>query len=171
MPAKKSGRAPSCPRCASPEDVQKYEADQIGGPDKSDILLAWHQPLSSLWNRDAITLLAEKARQLLKAGKTEYDVSWLELQELVKQITICLKSTKMVMSSTSTRAPEKAGIRGRRRARKVSVSRVMYKHVKLLTLEYRKFIVGTKYPKRMSTGIAQIGRWRERLLMLSVLTA
>jgi hypothetical protein len=125
MPAKKSGKAPPCPQCASPEDVRKYEADQIGGPDKSNVLLAWHQPLSSLWNQDAITLLAEKARQLLKASKTEYDKSWLELQELAKQITICLKSTKMVMSSTSTRAPEIASIRGRRRARKVSVSGVI----------------------------------------------
>jgi len=84
-------------------DVEKYEDDQIGGPEKADIVIAWHQSLTSAsqWNMDPITFLAERAQQLLRASDIKYNKSWLELPELIKQIIACLRDTKAIMTLSS----------------------------------------------------------------------
>jgi hypothetical protein len=120
IPPKKIAGIQVIPRRAAPADVEKYEDDQIGGPDKADIVIAWHQPLTSAWNVDAITFLAENAQQLLRASEIKYDKSWLELPELIKQITACLRDTKAIMNS-SFGGPAKNAT-ARRRARRQSVS-------------------------------------------------
>lgn len=127
IPAKKKGQTSFLPQCPAAELVQKYEDDQLDGPDKDNILIAWDQPLSSAWNTDALILLAEKARNSLGTNEeAKYDSSWLLLPELVKQITVCLKDTKNTMRSATS--PPKASldtIRARRRARKQSVSYII----------------------------------------------
>ena len=67
-----------------------------------DILITWHQSLASPWNRDAITLVAEEALKFLKTSETKYDESWPEIPELIKQITLSLKTTKKIMNSSSS---------------------------------------------------------------------
>jgi hypothetical protein len=126
IPPKRRGGTTFHPQCAAQEDVQKYDDDQIGGPNKAEILIAWHQPLSSAspWNWDAITLLAEKVQQLLMASMTKYDKSWLELSELMKQIIACLRETKISMNLSSPR-PAASGVKQRRRARKRAVSQII----------------------------------------------
>lgn len=103
IPAKKKDCAVLVPQSAPPEQIQKYENDQTDGPDKVAILIAWNMPLSSAcpWNEDMLTLLAEKARQLLTASKTTYNESWLELPELMKQITNSLRETKRIINKSS----------------------------------------------------------------------
>jgi hypothetical protein len=138
IPATKKGAVHFRPECPAPEDVQKYEEDQIGGPDRDKILIAWSQPLSnaSPWNWDAITLLAHKTHQVLKQSNNQYDNSWLKIPELQKQIVKCLKETKNIMKSSSitssSRRPpsrsvvsEKSLPRRRRRARKILVSNIV----------------------------------------------
>jgi hypothetical protein len=135
IPGAKRHQNPFRPRCAEAEDVQKYDEDQIGGPNKADILMAWNQPLSSAWNLDVITLLAEKAQQSLETGATKYDKSWLKLPELTKQITISLRETKSIMNPSSTKSPlsaPAAAARQRRRARKMSVSMIILQACKQL---------------------------------------
>ena len=122
IPPKKIRGTQVIPRCAAPADVEKYEDDQIGGPDKADIVLAWYQPLTSAsqWNTDAITFLAENAQQLLRASEIKYDKSWLELPELIKQIIACLRETKAIMTSSSGGPAKNATTR--RQARRQLVS-------------------------------------------------
>jgi hypothetical protein len=82
-------KAPFRPQSTPLEDVQKYEDDQVGGPDSTKVLLVWNQPLSSSsqWNWDAITILAQRAQLLLKESKNAtYDNSWFELPELMKKL-------------------------------------------------------------------------------------
>jgi hypothetical protein len=130
IPAKKKGQAQTVLQCAAPEDVENYEEDQVGGPDKANILIAWHQPLTSAskWNTDAIILLAEKAQVSLGEHNIEYDSSWLLLSELVKQITKSLKETKNIMHPSSTDASNASATayRARRRSRKAAVSGVFW---------------------------------------------
>ena len=123
MPSKKTGTILFHPQCASLEDVQKFKDGQVCGPDKADILMAWHQSLSLPWNHDAIILLAEEALKFLKTGKTRYDKSWLELPELVKQIMVSPKQTKRTMSSSSISLD---GPCQQRRSRKISVSKIVW---------------------------------------------
>jgi hypothetical protein len=121
-------KTPFRPRSAALEVVQKYEDDQVGGPDNTEVLIAWHQPLSSSsrWNWDAITILAEKARSLLKESKlATYNNSWLELPELMKQIAVSLKETKAIMAPSSTGPSMHVMLTQRRRARKTLVSNVV----------------------------------------------
>jgi hypothetical protein len=134
IPGTKRHRNPFRPRCAEPEDVQKYDEDQIGGPNKAEILIAWNQSLSSAWNLDAITLLAEKAQQSLETGATKYNKSWLKLTELMKQITTSLRETKTIMnpSSQSPLPALAVAARQRRQARKVSVSVIILQACKRL---------------------------------------
>jgi len=122
IPPKKIAGIQVIPRHAALADVEKYEDDQIGGPDKADIVIAWHQPLTSAsqWNVDAITFLAENAQQLLRASEIKYDKSWLELPELIKQITACLRDMKAIMNSSSGGPAKNAT--ARRRARRQLVS-------------------------------------------------
>lgn len=130
IPSKKKGQAQTVLQCAAPEDVEKYEDDQIGGPDKAKILIAWHQPLTSAskWNTDAMILLAEKVQVLLGESNIKYDSSWLLLSELVKQITKSLKETKTIMHPSSTDASNASvtAYRARRRSRKAAVSGVFW---------------------------------------------
>jgi hypothetical protein len=111
------------PESAAPEEVQNYEADKDGGPNKDRILIAWYQPLSSAspWNWDAITILADKAQQSLKASKNKYDASWIAMPELMKQIAACLQETKKIMSPSSASSHTKMTAYQRRRSRKVMV--------------------------------------------------
>jgi hypothetical protein len=124
LPPPRKGKPLVRLQCAPLEDVRKFEDDQIGGPDKVDILIAWHQSLASPWNRDAITLIAEEALKYLKTSETKYDESWLEIPELIKQITVSLKTTKKIMNSSS--ASSKDGPRQRRRSRKIAVSKIVW---------------------------------------------
>ena len=130
IPAKKKGQAQTVLQCAAPEDVEKYEDDQLGGPDKAKILIAWHQPLTSAskWNTDAIILLAEKVQVLLGESNIKYDSSWLLLSELIKQITKSLKETKNIMqpSSTDTSNASATTYRAQRRSRKAAVSGIFW---------------------------------------------
>jgi hypothetical protein len=149
IPARKKGVPPSViPRCARPEIVQRYEDDQIGGPDKVDILIAWDQPLTSAsqWNTDAITLLAEKAQQSLRASsEIKYDRPWLELPELRRQIVGCLKETKAIMKeSTSPSKAAAIATRARRRTRKHSVSYLNLEVWKIAHFRYRKLVNDTQ---------------------------
>lgn len=148
IPARKKGDPPSViPRRPRPEIVQRYEDDQIGGPDKVDILIAWDQPLTSAsqWNTDAITLLAEKARQSLRASEIKFDRSWLELPELRRQIVGCLKETKAIMKeSTSPSKAAAIATRARRRARKKSVSYLNLGVRKITHFQYRKLVNDTQ---------------------------
>ena len=126
----KKGQAQTVLQCAAPEDVEKYEDDQLGGPDKAKILIAWHQPLTSAskWNTDAIILLAEKVQVSLGKSNIKYDSSWLLLSELIKQITKSLKETKNIMqpSSTDTSNASATAYRARRRSKKAAVSGIFW---------------------------------------------
>jgi hypothetical protein len=148
IPARKKGVPPSViPGRPRPEIVQRYEDDQIGGPDKANILIAWDQPLTSAsqWNSDAITLLAEKAQQSLRASEIKYDRSWLELPELRTQIVSCLKETKAIMKeSTSPSKAAAIATRARRRARKQSVSCLNLEVWKIPHFQYRKLVNDTQ---------------------------
>jgi hypothetical protein len=126
----------SLPQSAALEEVQKYQADKDGGPNKDNLLIAWHQPLSpsSPWNWDAITILANKARQSLKASKNKYDASWIAMPELMKQIVACLKETKLIMNASSASSASSkrtaAVVNQRRRSRKIMVSTLSHEHGK-----------------------------------------
>jgi len=155
IPPKTKGKSTFRPQYAALEAVQKYEDDQVGGPDSTDVLIAWHQPLSSAspWNWDAITILAHKACPLLKESKTKYDGSWLEIPELMKQIVACLKDTKTIMNPSSSSPTRPVKLIQRRRARKTAVSNVVSQAEQTTDFKCRKFVVDIKQLKRMSTGI------------------
>jgi hypothetical protein len=118
------------PECAALEVVQKFEDDKDGGPNVDKIIMAWYQPLSSTspWNWDAITILAEKARQSLRASETKYDASWLTIQELMKQIVVSLKDTKKMMDPSSSLSSKAVAVQQRRRSRRVMVSSLSHEH-------------------------------------------
>jgi hypothetical protein len=138
------GKSISRPQCADPEAVQKYEADKEGGPNKDKVLMAWYQPLSSasLWNWDAITILAEKAQTSLKSSQTKFDDSWLQLSELMKQIVVSLKETKKIMAEPSTSSSRTMTVQHRRRYRKVTVSISSHEHITIKqSLKCRRSVI------------------------------
>ena len=141
------GKSASRPQCADPEAVQKYEADKEGGPNKDKILMAWHQPLSSasLWNWDAITILAGKAQTSLTSSQTKYNDSWLQLLELMKQIVVCLKETKKIMAEPSTSFSRTMTVQHCKRYRKVVVSISSHEHITIKpSLKCRRSIINIR---------------------------
>lgn len=141
------GKSISCPQCADPEAVQKYEADKEGGPNKDKVFMAWYQPLSSasLWNWDVITILSEKEQTSLKSSQTKYNDSWLQLSELMKQIVVCLKETKKIMAEPSTSFSRTMTVQHCRRYRKVVVSISSHEHITIKpSLKCRRSIINIR---------------------------
>lgn len=126
----KKGQAQTVLQCVAPENVKKYEDDQLGGPDKAKILIAWHQPLTSTskWNTDGIILLAEKVQVTLGESNIKYNSSWLLLSELVKQIMKSLKETKNIMhpSSMDVSNTSATTYHARRQSRKAAISGISW---------------------------------------------
>jgi hypothetical protein len=119
-----SDKNATIPKSPDLEVLRSYVEDNIGGPDRSSILLDWSQPLSasSLWNWDTITMLAEALRVKLIASEIKYKESWLEIPSLMKAIVTSLKQTKMTMSKLSAgadidKACRSSGVHGRQHAR------------------------------------------------------
>lgn len=62
------------PACATQQDVQSFCSDQSRRPNQDHVIMAWHEPLTSQWNKECIALLAQKAQSSLRDSITADDM-------------------------------------------------------------------------------------------------